>query len=119
MYAAFWLQFTYGTLGFALDKTTVYYLTGAPIFKDGKRVLRELPTSAKGESRGLENLHLVTYELEGMRYADHGPIFLPDGTPPTYVNSLVVGKDGHLYFLGKLPDGRTDLMRVANPHAKK
>ena len=59
MYAAFWLQFTYGTLGFALDKTTVYYLTGAPIFKDGKRVLSELPTSAKGESRGLENLHLV------------------------------------------------------------
>ena len=59
------------------------------------------------------------YELEGMRYADHGPIFLPDGTPPTYVNSLVVGKDGHLYFLGKLPNGRTELMRVGNPHAKE
>ena len=54
-------QFTHGTLGFAVQGTTVHCLTGAPIVgTDGKRVLSELPTSAKGESRGLENLHLVT-----------------------------------------------------------
>lgn len=109
-------QFTYGTLGFAVEGTMVYYLTGAPFFKDGKRVVG-MAASAKGESKGLEHLHLVTYELEEMRYTDHGPIFLPDGSPPTWVNSLVVGKDGYVYFLGNF-DGRTDLLRVPDPHAK-
>ena len=76
-----------------------------------------MATSAKGESKGLEHLHLVTYELTTMAYTDHGPIFLADGTPPTYVNSLAVGKDGHVYFLGKLASGLTDLMRVPDPTA--
>lgn len=111
-------QFTYGTLGFAIEGTTVYYLTGAPIYKDGKRLLGAA-RSAKGEVKGLENLHLVTYELTELRYTDHGPIFLADGTPPTWVNSIGVGKDGFIYFLAKLPNELTELLRVANPLAKK
>ena len=58
------------------------------------------------------------------RYADHGPIFLEGGVIPTWANSLVVGKDGYVYFLANLPkgyrpSGSTDLMRVPDPHAEK
>ena len=59
-----------------------------------------------------------------LRFADHGPIFLEGGVIPTWANSLVVGKDGYVYFLANLPkgyrpSGSTDLMRVRDPHAEK
>src|SRR5262249_9050624 len=57
-------QFSYGYLGFALgpDGRTIYYLTGGPIFQGGRRVAGK-DSTAKGESKGRENLHLVTWDI--------------------------------------------------------
>ena len=95
-------QFSYGYLGFQLgpDRETIYYLTGGPVYRDGARVIGD-EKIAKGAARGLENLHLITYHLPTGRYKDHGPIFYPDGTIPTYVNSITVNSDGDVYMLAR------------------
>ncbi len=93
--------FTYGYLGFILapDKETIYYLTGGPVYQDGELL--------KGDDniyvgvKGVENLHLVTYHIPGKVYQDHGPIFYEDGSRPTYVNSIAVGRDGAIYTLAR------------------
>lgn len=110
-------QFSYGYLGFQLgpDKETIYYLTGAPVYVDGERVNGE-DKIAKGGARGLEHLHLVTYHLPTGRYRDHGPIFYPDGSIPTYVNSISVSYEGDVFMLARCDhDGKTiqDLVKVA------
>ena len=76
-------QFSYGYLGFTLgpDGRTLYYLTGAPIYIDGKRLAGK-DTTGKGEAKGLENLHLITYDIPTGKYIDHGAIFLEDGQRP-------------------------------------
>ena len=112
-------QFSYGYLGFTLgpDGHTLYYLTGGPIYVNGKRVSGKA-TTAKGESKGQENLHLITYEIPTHKYTDHGPIFFPDGQRPYYVNSIAVGKDGTVYALSRIPrDGGTptDLISIKVP----
>jgi hypothetical protein len=112
-------QFSYGYLGFTLgpDNNTIYYLTGAPIYVNGKRVLGATST-AKGEAKGLEDLHLITYDIKTGQYLDHGAIFFPDGERPLYVNSIAVGKDGTVYSMGRVKrDGKvvTDLFSVPNP----
>jgi hypothetical protein len=112
-------QFSYGYLGFALgpDGRTLYYLTGGPIFEDGRRV-RGRDRTAKGESKGEENLHLITYDIPARRYTDHGPIFFTDGGRPSYVNSIAIGKDGAIYALSRVSgdgDTRTDLIAIASP----
>ena len=88
-------QFSYGYLGFTLgpDGRTLYYLTGGPIYVDGKRVTGK-DSTGKGEAKGLEDLHLVTYDIPTAKYTDHGAIFFTDGQRPLYVNSIAVGKDG-------------------------
>ena len=95
-------QFSYGYLGFTLgpDKETIYYLTGGPVYENGKRVNGE-SRIAKGGARGIENLHLVTYHLPTSRYRDHGPIFYADHTRPTYVNSIAVSQQGVVYMLAR------------------
>lgn len=95
-------QFSYGYLGFTLgpDKETIYYLTGGPVYVNGKRVNGEAKI-AKGGARGLENLHLVTYHLPTRKYRDHGPIFYADQTRPTYVNSIAVSDAGAVYMLAR------------------
>jgi hypothetical protein len=57
-------QFSYGYLGFTLgpDGRTLHYLTGGPVYVDGKRVVGKSAT-AMGESKGVENLHLITYDI--------------------------------------------------------
>jgi hypothetical protein len=112
-------QFSYGYLGFQLgpDRETIYYLTGGPVFVDGKR-LRGEEQIAKGAAKGLENLHLVTYHLPTGTYLDHGPIFYQDGERPTYVNSIAVGADGTVYCLARIThQGKTiqDLVKIPNP----
>jgi hypothetical protein len=112
-------QFSYGYLGFVLgpDGDTIYYLTGGPIYKDGKR-LKGKDRIAMGAAKGLENLHLVTYHIPTGRCKDQGAIFYPNGEPPLYVNSLAVGKDGSVYSLGRVPDKtrvRADLFCVKGP----
>jgi len=112
-------QFSYGYLGFSLgpDGRTIHYLTGGPIYVDGRRVAGKKET-AMGESKGIENLHLITYDIPTGKYVDHGPIFFEDGGRPYYVNSIAVGKDGTVYTLSRITkDGhtRTDLISIPGP----
>ena len=112
-------QFSYGYLGFALgpDGETLHYLTGGPIYKDGQRV-RGKDSTAKGESKGQENLHLITWHIPTAKYRDHGPIFFENGDRPAYVNSIAVGKDGTVYALTRITQNgktRTDLMSIPSP----
>jgi hypothetical protein len=110
-------QFSYGYLGFALgpDGDTLHYLTGGPIFENGRRV-RGKDSTAKGESKGLENLHLVTWHIPTRTFRDHGAIFFENGERPAYVNSIAVGKDGTVYALTRVTrNGKTvtDLMAIS------
>jgi hypothetical protein len=112
-------QFSYGYLGFELgpDGHTIHYLTGGPIYEEGKRVEGKKST-AKGEAKGRENLHLVTFDIPEGKYTDQGPIFLENGDRPAYVNSIAVGKDGDVYTLSRITEQgktRTDLLRVKGP----
>ena len=114
-------QFSYGYLGFTLgpDRRTLYYLTGSPIYVDGKRLAGKLST-AKGEAKGMENLHLVTYDIPTAKYSDHGAVFYADGQRPLYVNSIAVGRDGAVYSLARITahgHTRTDLIRIPAPAA--
>jgi len=131
-------QFSYGYLGFALgpDGRTIHYLTGGPVYADGRRVTGKTKT-AMGESKGIENLHLVTYDIKAAKYADHGPIFFAysaeptppkrlrrpeaaakagqNGRRPSYVNSITVGKDGTVYTLSRITEEghtRADLISI-------
>ena len=109
-------QFSYGYLGFAPgpDHKTIYYLTGAPIYANGKRVTGKSKT-AMGEAKGLEDLHLITWHIPTGKYTDHGAIFYENGDRPLYVNSIAVGKDGTVYSLGRIKENgkvRTDLFAV-------
>ena len=116
-------EFSYGYLGFILgpDHHTLYYLTGGPIYVDGKRVKGKDKTHM-GEAKGLEDLHLVTYDITTHHYADHGAIFYPDGQRPLYVNAIAVGRDGTVFSLARMTDHGTttsDLIRIENPFLKK
>lgn len=115
-------QFSYGYLGFQLgpDGKTIYYLTGGPIYENGKRLKGE-DEIAKGAAKGLENLHLVTFDLAKREYRDHGPIFYANGQRPLYVNSIAVGDDGSIYTLARIErDGHTmtDLIRIPSPFSR-
>lgn len=113
-------QFSYGYLGFKLgpDGETIYYLTGGPVYIDGKRV-RGQEQIAKGAARGPENLHLVTFHLPTGTYTDHGPIFYGDGERPTYVNSIAIGPDAQVYTLARFEQAGKeiqDLVKVELNH---
>lgn len=110
-------QFSYGYLGFTLgpDGETIYYLTGAPVYVDGRRVAGKAST-AKGESKGMENLHLVTYHIPSETYRDHGAVLFEGGERPAYVNSIAVPGDGFVYALSRVPpEGLTELIRFPDP----
>lgn len=114
-------QFSYGYLGFQLgpDGETIYYLTGGPIYINGKRISGESEI-AKGAAKALENLHLITYNLKNDKYQDHGPVFYEDGSRPLYVNSIAVGS-GEIYALARVTENghtRTDLIRIPDPLKK-
>ena len=115
-------QFSFGYLGFGLgpDRRTIYYLTGGPIYINGKRVTGKA-TTAKGEARGLEDLHLVTWDIPTRKYKDHGAIFYENGERPLYVNSIALGKDGTVYSLGRVTENghtRADLFAVPSSEIK-
>jgi len=116
-------QFSYGYLGFALgpDGRTIHYLTGGPVYIEGRRV-EGMKSTAKGESKGVEDLHLITYDIAEGKYADHGPIFLENAQRPAYVNSIAVGKDGTVYSLSRIESQgktRADLISIRGPFASK
>ncbi|MDR3711470.1 MAG: hypothetical protein P4L51_01540 [Puia sp.] len=115
-------EFSYGYLGFALgpDQRTLYYLTGGPIYENGKWILGKDHT-AMGEARGLEDLHLVTYDIPTHAYRDRGAIYYGNGQRPLYVNSIAVGADGTVYTLARITENgetRTDLISIAGPFKK-
>ena len=106
-------QFSYGYLGFTLgpDGQTLYYLTGGPVYVDGKRVAGKSKT-AMGESKGIEDLH-----LDHLRHP-HGRLHRPrrrsssrTASGPSYVNSIAVGKDGTVYALSRITRRRQDADR--------
>lgn len=112
-------QFSFGYLGFTLgpDGRTLYYLTGGPIYEHGKRVTGKA-TTAKGEAKGLENLHLVTYDIPTHKYIDQGTVFYENGDRPTYVNSIAVAKDGTVYTVARITENghtRADLISIPGP----
>jgi hypothetical protein len=112
-------EFSYGYLGFTLgpDGRAIYYLTGGPVYEQGKRVAGKA-TTAKGEAKGIEDLHLVTYDIPTRKYIDHGAIFYDNGDRPTYVNSIAVGKDGTVYTLARITENgqtRADLISIPGP----
>jgi hypothetical protein len=114
--SGFFDQFSYGYLGFSLgpDGKTIYYLTGGPIFENGKRIEGE-KSIAKGAAKGLENLHLITYEIPTNTYQDHGPIFYENGDRPLYVNSISVDAAKNVYTLARVNrNGKiiTDLIKI-------
>jgi hypothetical protein len=116
-------QFSYGYLGFTLgpDGRTLHYLTGGPVYRDGKRV-KGKDSTAMGESKGIENLHLITYDIPTRRYRDQGAIFYENGDRPAYVNSIAVGKDGTVYTLARIPrNGKilTDLISIRGPFSSR
>lgn len=109
-------QFSYGYLGFAMgpDGKTLHYLTGAPIYVDGKRLAGKSST-AMGEAKGLENLHLITYDIRRNMYKDNGAIFYENGQRPLYVNAIALHKSGNVYFLARITENgktRTDLVEL-------
>ena len=115
-------QFSYGYLGFALgpDGKTIHYLTGGPIYVDGKRLAGK-SKSAMGEAKGLEDLHLVTYNVETGKYTDNGAVFYENGQRPLYVNAIAVGKDGMVYTLPRITENgktRSDLVAFPGPLKK-
>ena len=116
-------QFSYGYLGFQLgpDEQTLYYLTGGPIYIDGQRV-KGKEHIAMGAAKGLENLHLVTYNIPNRKYIDHGSVFYTDGTRPTYVNSIAIGPYGNVYTLARFEHNDEiieDLVKIPNPFSKE
>lgn len=115
-------QFSYGYLGFKLgpDGHTIHYLTGGPVYENGRRVAGKEST-AKGEAKGAEDLRLVSYDLLTHGYRDNGAVFLPDGSRPSYVNSIAVGIDGTVYALARITvNGKTrgDLISFPGPLKK-
>jgi hypothetical protein len=67
------------------------------------------------ESKGIENLHLVTCDIPTAKFVDHGAIFFADGQRPSHVNSIAVGNDGTVYALSRITENgktRTDLMSI-------
>jgi hypothetical protein len=109
-------QFSYGYLGYMLGKdSTIYYLTGGPAYnKEGKRI-KGVDEIAMGAAKGLENLHLVTFNIPNKKYQDHGSILYEDGGIPTYVNSIAMDKNGNVYTLARfMHDGKEieDLIKI-------
>lgn len=108
-------QFSYGYLGFIIDKNgKIHYLTGAPIYENGKRVTG-IDKINMGAAKGQEHLHIVTYDIPKKEYKDLGPVFYEDGTYPTYVNSIALDDTGNVYTLARfLHNGKEieDLIKI-------
>ena len=111
-------QFSYGYLGFKIDNNgVIHYLTGAPIYENGK-IVTGVNKINMGAAKGLEHLHLVTYDIPKKEYKDLGPVFYEDGTYPTYVNSIAFDNKGNVYTLARfMNNGKEieDLIKIEMP----
>ena len=107
-------QFSYGYLGFRIKDGMIYYLTGAPIYKDGVR-LAGVDKINMGAAKGLEYLHLVTFNIPERKYKDMGSVFYEDGSFPTYINSIAIGNNNDIYSIARFDhNGKViaDLIRI-------
>lgn len=71
-----------------------------------------------GAAKGLEHLHLVTYDIPNKEYKDLGPVFYEDNTFPTYVNSIAMDDIGNVYTLARfMHNGKEieDLIKIELP----
>jgi hypothetical protein len=111
-------QFSYGYLGFTLSDNILYYLTGGPAYDSKSQRITGKKHIAKGAAKGVENLHLITYDIPKQKYRDHGPVFYSDGSKPTYVNSIAIGLFGNVYTLARFTHNEKviqDLVKIPNP----
>lgn len=110
--------FSYGYLGFMIDKKgVIHYLTGAPIYENGKRIAG-VDKINMGAAKGLEHLHMVTYDIPNKKYQDLGPVFYEDNTFPAYVNSIALDDTGNVYTLVRfMHNGKEieDLIKIEFP----
>jgi len=76
-------QFSYGYLGFILgpDQHTLYYLTGGPVYLEGKT--REGQEHHRhGRSQRTGRSAPVTYDIPAGKYRDRGPSSIPTDSGP-------------------------------------
>ena len=97
----------HGYLSFKLgpDGDTIYYLTGAHI-------------STQAAAQGLEDMHLVTYQISTKTFSDIGEVTLDTGGPPRQVNSIGIGSDGTVYSISEITGNsktRFDLISFRPP----
>ena len=105
-------QFSYGYLGFALgpDGKTIHYLTGGPIYIDGKRLAGKSKT-AMGEAKGLEDLHLVTYNIETGKYTRQRGRLLRERPAPALCQCHRRGQGRHGLYAAAHHRERQDPLR--------
>lgn len=110
-------QFSYGYLGFMIDKNgVIHYLTGTPIYEEGERVTG-VDKINTGAAKGLEHLHIITYDIK-KKYHGLGAVFYQDGLFPTYVNSIVLDDTGNIYTLAHFMHNEIeieDLIKIELP----
>jgi hypothetical protein len=120
MYDAFHLGYLSLTLG--QDSHTLYYLTEGAIVENGRRVVVYAQPQGTGSElrEPIEDLHLITYDIQTTKYTDHGTVFFADGGRPGLVNSIAVGKDGSVYCITDIPrNGRSHIDLVRIPSVQK
>ncbi len=106
----------FGYLGFAVGPSgqTLYHLTGAPLKGPADRTNADSNERARRGSA----LDLVTYEISSEKLIDHGVVELEDGTRPFDAQAMAVGKDGMIYAVAAVRQGRherRDLISFHNP----
>ena len=100
-----------GSLAFHIsdDGNTVYYINHCqPYGKLGTSQIGDDLYEGNSQSTvstiyDMDELHLVTYNLDYRSYIDHGAIILQDGRRPNDCQSLEIGRDGNLYLVGRVP----------------
>ncbi len=106
---------TRGSLAFELspDEGTVYYVNHCQSY-GGHGTTQVGDDLYAGEAKStvktihdMDELHLVTYDLETGTYTDHGAILLQDGRKPKDAQGLEIGRDGNLYIVGTVPLAET------------
>jgi hypothetical protein len=106
----------FGYLGFAVGPSgqTLYHLTGAPLKGQADRTNADSNERARRGSA----LDLVTYEISSEKLIDHGVVELEDGTRPIDAQAMDIGKDGMIYAVAAVRQGRherRDLISFHNP----
>jgi hypothetical protein len=109
-------QSLWGYLGFDAGPSgqTLYHLTGARQESQGGRTNADSNEKSTGDSA----LDLVTYEISSAKLIDHGVVELENGERPFDAQAIAIGKDGMIYAVAAVKQGRharRDLISFHNP----